>query len=293
MKPLKFLSHFFTPRETNNYKARSLHVDFLSLYLVGALILAFTFKSMGTGFNVLGFATDITMEKLLEQTNNQRLKKSLPPLRYNATLSQAAQKKADDMFAKNYWSHFSPDGKTPWDFIMGAGYRYEYAGENLAKNFLFSQGVVDAWMASPTHRENILRKDYTEVGYAIANGVMNGEETTLVVQMFGTPLKEAAAPQASNQTLPVEPTMAPLAISKGNDAVLGQDTTKSISKMPAFSFNVTYVFMFFFLAALIADFYLASKLNIVRVGSKHVAHILFLTFVLLGVLFVMKNGAIL
>jgi hypothetical protein len=196
------------------------------------------------------------------------------------------------MFAKNYWSHFAPDGASPWDFINGSGYRYEYAGENLAKNFLFSQGVVDAWMNSPTHRENILKKNYTEVGYAIVNGVMNGEETTLVVQMFGTPLSPSIAREEPPVKAPQAPATKPETLTSGN-AVLGRDIKQDKINMLPFSLKASYVFMIFFTLALIADFYIAAKLQIVKVGSKHVAHLIFLGFIMLGVVFIIKQGAIL
>lgn len=291
----EFFFHIFTPRETNNYKAKSLHIDFLTFYLIGALLLAFTMKGIKPYFNnVLGFATDISVDRLYELTNSIRAQNSLPTLQYNPILSAAAEKKAQDMFAKNYWSHFAPDGTSPWDFMLKSGYQYEFAGENLAKNFLFSQGVVDAWMNSPTHRDNVLRKDYTEVGYAIANGVMNGEETTLVVQMFGTPLNKMIS-TVSQKEPPVksaQPAVKPETLTKGTDVVLGRDIVKPKVNMLPISFNATYVFMFFFTAALIADFYIASKLNIVKAGGKQVAHLIFLGFILLGVIFIIKNGAI-
>ena len=85
--------------------------------------------------NVLGFATDISTDKLFQLTNELRQKNNLPSLSLNSSLSLAAQKKAENMFQENYWSHYSPTGKTPWDFILGANYKYEYAGENLAKTF--------------------------------------------------------------------------------------------------------------------------------------------------------------
>jgi len=131
--------------------------------------------------SILGFATDISTQKLLTLTNEERAKDGLSELSYNLKLEEAAQKKAKDMFAKDYWSHYGPSGETPWDFILDSDYQYEYAGENLAKNFLFSGDVVNAWMNSETHRDNILRKEYSEVGFAIVNGVLNDEETTLVV----------------------------------------------------------------------------------------------------------------
>ncbi len=279
----KFLAHFFLPGETNNYQAKSLHLDFLSFYLVIALVLVTVVKSNFFLFNnVLGFATDISASKLIELTNEQRQRHQLAPLVYNERLTEAAQKKARDMFTKNYWSHYSPDGTTPWDFILTSNYQYEYAGENLAKNFMFSQGVVDAWMNSPTHRGNILRSQYSEVGMAVANGVLNGEETTLVVQMFGKPT--ATMFPVVNQPQNKKQATAPI--------ILAKQTVNAPVRSAAFSFNLTVVFILLLMTVLIGDFYLAGKLKIVRITGKNLAHFIFLGFILAGLLLFITRGSI-
>ena len=131
--------HFFLPKNTNNYRGKILHHDFLTVYLVFALVLTVGITHLqNTSGSILGYATDISATKLLTLTNEERAKNNLPALLYNERLSQAAQAKGEDMFEKNYWSHYGPSGETPWEFILDAGYQYEYAGENLAKNFLFS-----------------------------------------------------------------------------------------------------------------------------------------------------------
>jgi uncharacterized protein YkwD len=136
---------------------------------------------------VLGYASSISVKDLLTLTNQKRKEQGLSELRLNATLSEAAKKKAQDMFEEQYWAHISPSGKEPWDFILGEKYDYIYAGENLAKNFSTSKDVVDAWYKSPSHRENLMSANYDEMGFAIVNGILDGYETTLVVQMFGRP----------------------------------------------------------------------------------------------------------
>ena len=294
-KVKNFFLHLFVPNETNNYRAKSLHTDFLGMYLIFALILSFAFKKLD--LNVLGYATDISADKLYQLTNQQREKNGLADLSYNSKLAVAAQKKAEDMFSKNYWAHYSPTGATPWNFILGAGYQYEYAGENLAKNFLFSQGVIDAWMNSPTHRENILKKDYTEVGYAIVNGILNGEQTTLVVQMFGKPLyssvaqKEAAPQQPVIKVAPQNvPAVAPKAAPE-NGVVLAKEFRPAGFSLPSLTFNMNLVFISFLLLALALDFYFAAKFRIVRVSGKNLAHFIFIFFILTA-LFIFGKGAI-
>jgi len=289
-----FFHRLFIPHEENNFRAKSLHTDFLTVYLVVAFLMMIAFKQ-GSIHNVLGFATDISVEKLAQLTNEQRQKNNLPPLSVNSALSLAAQKKAENMFQENYWSHYSPEGKTPWDFILGAGYKYEFAGENLAKNFLFSSGVVDAWMNSPTHRENLLKKDYTEVGYAIVNGILNGEQTTLVVQEFGKPIDSSFAPpsvQASEitQNVGAVPAVKPI-IEKRSEQIVEQKAVQPKINPLNFTFNLNIIFMVFLLLALVLDFYFASKFNVLRIAGKNTAHILFIVFILIG-LFMSTIGAI-
>jgi len=291
----KKIHRFFIPHEDNDYHARSLHTNMLSTYLIIAVLLVFVSKKIPSFSNVLGVATDITIQKLFILTNEQRTKQGLPPLQENVQLDEAAKKKAADMFQKNYWSHFAPDGTSPWDFIKQSEYQYEYAGENLAKNFLYSNNVVDAWMNSTTHKENIIRKEYTQVGYAVVNGMLNGEETTLVVQMFGTPLVKNGD-MAQTPPLPEEKESIVQEVQKPQ--ILGQTQTQ-IQKQSAgingkhLAYDVNVIFIAFIILALILDFSVASKLNILHLRGKHIAHLLFLGFISLGILFILKQGAIL
>ncbi|MCX6732220.1 MAG: CAP domain-containing protein [Candidatus Roizmanbacteria bacterium] len=289
---LNKIRHFFIPREENNYHAHSLHTSMLSVYLLVAIMLVFVSKNVPSFSNVLGVATDISIPKLLTLTNEERTKLGLPALQSNNQLTQAAEKKAADMFKKDYWSHFAPDGGSPWDFIKQSGYQYEYAGENLAKNFLYSKNVVDAWMNSPTHKENIVKKDYTEVGYAVVNGMLGGEETTLVVQMFGAPLnktmtKTEQVPESTQKDVPVVQEVQ-------KPAVLGQSQKQAgVVNGKHLAYDINIVFIAFIAGALLLDFTVASKLNILHLRGKHLAHLLFLGFISLGILLILKQGAIL
>ena len=293
MNSLKnILQNLFIPHERNNYRGKALQLDFLTYYLIFALFLTFGFKIVGNkSGEVLGYATDITIDKLYQLTNGVRQQNQLPTLTFNGQLATAAQKKASDMFAKNYWSHYGPDGTTPWDFILSSGYQYEFAGENLAKNFLFSQGVIDAWMASSSHKENILRKDYTEVGFAIVNGVLNGEETTLVVEMFGRPLL-ASEPEIRPIAVKAEsPSETKPAISE-KSVIIAQNSTPQYNKIRQFSFNSSFVFLTFLLLAFVMDLYFANRLHVVRINGKNLAHLIFIGFIFVGI-FLLTKGAIL
>jgi hypothetical protein len=138
-------------------------------------------------------------------------------------LDAAAQAKADDMAAKGYFSHTGPDGKEPWAWIKEAGYSYQYAGENLAVRFTDSADVVNAWMASPTHRANIVKPAYTEIGVGIAQGEFQGQPATYVVQYFGAP---RGAPAAISKTPAAASgiAIAPAASASANPQVEGVST---------------------------------------------------------------------
>jgi uncharacterized protein YkwD len=145
-------------------------------------------------------ASDITTNKVIELTNVSRAGASENNLSLNEKLSRAAEAKADDMLAKNYFSHTSPEGVTPWKWIDGEDYDYSYAGENLAMDFQSAEKMEDAWMKSPTHRANILNEKYKDIGVAVKSGKINGSETILAVVMFGSGDKKSAVsrkPQSS------------------------------------------------------------------------------------------------
>lgn len=139
-------------------------------------------------------------------TNEARTGESLNPLSENALLQKGAQLKANDMAAKGYFSHTGPDGAQPWKWFAQAGYRYEYAGENLAVNFDESEDVVNAWLKSPTHRANILKHNFTEIGVGVATGTYKGKEAVFVVQFFGKPstIGTASALGADGSRVPAD-----------------------------------------------------------------------------------------
>lgn len=133
------------------------------------------------------FSPLLSVEQFLAETNAARRQAGLPALTLNQTLNRAAGTKVADMAARGYWDHFRPgDNKAPWDFIKEAGYEYTAAGENLARGFKTAAGITDAWMASPSHRANILSEHYTEVGFAVIESFdESGESVLLTVQFFG------------------------------------------------------------------------------------------------------------
>jgi hypothetical protein len=273
--------------------------------------------------SILGFATNIYIEKLFADTNNERVSHGLKSLTLNSALSRAAQKKAEDMFADDYWAHVAPDGTTPWDFINREGYKYIYAGENLARDFNDSDAVVTAWMNSPSHRENLLRNDYEEIGFAVVNGKLNGSDTTLVVQMFGTkrptyiaetgnaesvqPTPTISIPRpTANVQITIVPTATPTVVTRISltptptdiiVASLGNNPVQGAVQKPFFNqkvlertlaLGITAILLF----VLVLDGYFIWRHKVIRIAGHNFAHFIFL-FVVLCIVVIGTSGVIL
>lgn len=136
---------------------------------------------------------EITIKNLIRNTNEERKKLGLTELILNPNLNVSAQEKANDMAARNYWGHNTPEGNPPWGFMSRAGYYYSKAAENLACGYADAQAIVNGWMRSPTHRVNIVDPKFINVGFGIvrANNYecsdYSASTQTIVVQHFGTP----------------------------------------------------------------------------------------------------------
>lgn len=311
------LAHFFLPQESNNFRAKVLHHSSIS-YLIGFILLGQLVLSsiLVVKPAVLGFASQISPERVIELTNAERVKVGAPPLKLNAFLSEAAQRKAGDMFAFNYWAHSSPSGRDPWSFFKEVGYRYLYAGENLARDFASPEAVLAAWMASPTHRDNVLNPKYQEIGISVVDGTLNGAETTLVVQHFGAPLGGAVAQlpvSATQATPPVEkkaaavtqsvPTITPTPVSIAvvgvtpapeSTAILAQakGTGKPLINPFVLTRNASLALLFFLLVVIMVDGITAYRKKILRLTGRSLAHFLFLGMVVL-IIFLTAQGVIL
>lgn len=187
-----YFRHYFIPHDGNNHQPLVLRPTALKVY--SALLIGI--KLFLTGFLYIAYPTpghfaELTASKIFSLTNEARVSNGVAALRLNGTLSQAASAKANDMLAKGYFDHTGPDGKKFWQWIKESGYRYTVAGENLAMDFTTAESAHNALMASTSHRNNILKSGYSEIGIAVAQGTMNGRETTVLVQMFGTPPSSA------------------------------------------------------------------------------------------------------
>src|SRR5882762_5752510 len=102
------------------------HAYWPYLPMLAIVVVGFLFNATWPARHlVLGYATDTSVQGLLDGTNTQRTSNGLTALSLNAQLNQAAQAKANDMVARDYWSHNTPDGQTPWTFFAAAGYNFQ------------------------------------------------------------------------------------------------------------------------------------------------------------------------
>lgn len=117
--------------------------------------------------------------RIFQLTNEARRKHGLPSLDQDETLADTARKHSDDMLARDYFSHTSPDGKTIKDRLFdapavakaigGAGENiYGGSGQDISDVKTISRVIVDGWMTSPGHRANILNPNYTHLGVGVS-----------------------------------------------------------------------------------------------------------------------------
>lgn len=182
-----------------------LESDTLLNCVVFILIVKVIFVALPINFPKNIFFADITKVALENMANQTRQAAGLQPLQKNAELGKAAQMKAENMLAENYFAHTSPSGISPWHWFLKSGYNYKYAGENLAIGFFESQEVFSAWLNSPSHKANILNPNYKEVGTAVISG-FGENKAVVVVQEFGAQ-KPVAAAKSANPVASAESTI--------------------------------------------------------------------------------------
>lgn len=292
--------HHFLPHPEKKERAKLLSFKAFGIYIVLVVALMGLFRLLPVmAPGVLGYASNINVKDLLDKTNSMREDTGLNTLVLNEKLSQAAHEKALHMFENDYWAHVSPEGVEPWDFILGVDYDYIYAGENLAKNFSSSSDVVKAWMESPTHRDNILNRNYKEIGFAVVNGTLNGYETTLVVQMFGQPrnLSQIATKVDEDKILRQVSTQGVTTASPNTETIGGEESivvhSDPMVNVGDVSKYFSVLLVGFVLGLLVLDIWYSAKKGIFKFTGHTVAHLLIFIFVLFSIWFVLKPGAIL
>ena len=307
------LRHLFTPRSSNNHRPKLLYPKSLAV-LAGIVVLANagiqSFAQVTGG--VLGYASDITVQQVLEQTNQERINSGLSPLDLSDQLSDAARRKAADMFTFDYWAHNNPqNGTQPWYFFDAVGYKYSFAGENLARDFATTTPMVQAWIDSKTHKDNLLSTKYHDTGIAVINGRLKGIDTTLVVQLFGTRQNQAAIPQVSTANTGSENSensagqiAGKSEIQKAENSEIPALRQSDLSSFPSFPKNYALHFSpldisksvalstLFLIALVIAiDSVIIWRRKTRRLAGRNWAHLLFIS-VLIVVVGILNQGVI-
>ena len=272
----------FFPHPHNNHKAKVLWPRSIVI-LIGLFFMGRSFVDMTSSLKpgVLGYAAQISPTKVIELTNTQRISAGLSIVTENKALDEAAIAKAADMFAQGYWAHVSPAGTEPWSFIIKSGYKYQHAGENLARDFSNPRDIVAAWMASPTHKQNLLDVRYQDVGVAVMDGYLNGVETTIVVQMFGSMQKTTSKITSADIGIP-------------QAQAEGRTTTAPLSGLSPLDLNRSWslAFAVMVLFALSLDWIFVLRYNIIRISGKTWAHLTYFIGIT-AIIIIIRQGIIL
>lgn len=296
----------FLPHPENKKRAHLISNKAIVIYCLMIVIATTTIRIVPKFFpGVLGYASNITIRDLLSYTNKKRDEAGASNLVLNPKLTEAAQQKAKDMFKKGYWAHVAPDGTEPWDFILGQKYDYIYAGENLAKNFSNSKEVIQAWYNSPSHKGNLLSANYDEVGFAVVNGVLNGYETTLVVQMFGRPKEPSMLASVNDENTILEQENSSSAVEpvKGTTSISEKPVEEKVQTAPVVppkpkidvtvaTKSLSLIFGGFVSSLLAVDLWYSKKKGINKFNGQTFAHLAVLLVVIVSVWFVLKPGVI-
>lgn len=276
-------SALFLPHPRNNHRAHVLHPFSLFLFVCAFLGLQALVSFNRQFIPSVAGAGVITPQQIIEITNKKRLEQGLPAIKEDIVLDRAAFSKGSDMIARDYWAHNAPDGTTPWHFFKTEGYPYRYAGENLARDFSNSQDVVDAWIASPSHRENLFSSRYEDIGVAVVEGKLKGKNTILVVQMFGTKMVNGS----------METTPSGVSTSSVTALVAGRSMQAASNVLGAFNISKSFgiFFLGLFILILVVDVVVVSIKGVNRHASRSGAHLFFFVTILIVAL-VLKGGRV-
>lgn len=240
------------------------------LWIIGTILLPTTV-----------FASAITPQRLIELTNQERAKYELNLLTENKILINAALEKANDILKQQKFSHNFSDRKfSQW--IKDQDYQYSIVGENLAVNFITSEGLFNAWLASPTHKQNVLHEDFQELGVAVVEGNFVGENTILVVELFAAPAVMAEQIISTNINNNTSNSLLPAGRGAGGEGAFSASNlaesyitnitnSKDVNALPylepielsAFAVDKNKIINYFFLTMRFMAFYIAVMLLVI------------------------------
>lgn len=165
------------------------------LLIPTGLIIAFVITGMAA-FLLLKDRTFVTVQAtqqnklsidtvaIHEKVNAFRSVEGLNKLVLNQKLSNAALARCNDMVAKGYFGHVSPDGVNPAQAIGPAMPEATSLGENIAQGYTSPDELVEAWIKSPDHKVNLENRNYTDEGIAYCDLTRNGTPTIYIVEDF-------------------------------------------------------------------------------------------------------------
>ena len=169
-----------------NIKKQSLgHV----LFITGVFVIFISFMIF-TPINSSSYAFGAS--DVIGLSNQAREQYGKKTLKVNLQLMDAAQTKAEDMAKGRYFAHTAPDGTMAWDYLKKVSYSYDIAGENLAITNENANAVINGWLNSPSHRENLLSDDYQDFGIGMAFfGDYEGHKNTyVIVALYAKPAEK-------------------------------------------------------------------------------------------------------
>jgi uncharacterized protein YkwD len=146
---------------------------------------------------ILTTSQKITEDTIIGKINQERVRGGKMALAKNTDLSESARRKAEQIIKTGYFEHVAKDGTTVSDLAESVGYVYASLGENLALGtFATTEDVVDAWIGSPAHKENVFSDTFNETGVGVVYGVYRGVAVVVLVQHFGRQLSDCRPPDS-------------------------------------------------------------------------------------------------
>jgi hypothetical protein len=276
---LNWLKKHFIPHEENDHQPHFLRIKNIRTIIIIVFVMELGVLSLpflpAINLSNNSYLASVLPAVLDDLTNQNRKSQNLSVLTINPVLNKVAELKAKDMAEKSYFAHVSPEGKQPWYWFNLVGYKYSYAGENLAVDFTDSEDVTYAWMNSPTHKANIMKNSYTEMGTGVATGTWNGRPTIFVAQVFAKPAgaimaeKPQIVPKVAQVELKASSTKVMGASTK---AVVSEDSTSLATQTPAVS-------------AIVVDTKLDQKVGKVSIFEKYLTsprHLVNIILIVLG-----------
>ena len=197
-----YCKQIFLPQRQNGYRPHFVRLQFVGVFLL--VLLALQIFSLAFRFDIFVESPDPPSQQeqgIVSATNQARREAGVEELTVSEDLNRAARAKIDHMFSQQYWSHISPDGVQPWEFLDQQAYIYNLAGENLAKDYNTGESTVAGWLGSDSHRENLLKSEFEEIGTAVGEGTLYGQPATLAVAFYAQPVDGISViNQADGQT---------------------------------------------------------------------------------------------